>query len=187
MSETKLLPCPFCGGEAYIEQIGTPRQSCVVECGSCGLRHDSGDEGQRCGTSWNRRTDALYTMDQMREYAEAFHQSRIAANGAEPLHKFALIRDRNFEGEGLSLWTWNGENYSGADGDCLSRDADGTLDGFTAEWLTDHQLEQRLNTTPVSSGPRYDWTVSGMKQSETGNWVMADAHEPAQTVQDTAN
>ena len=51
----ELLPCPFCGGEAQIEQRGTPRQSCVVECGSCGLRHDSGDEGERCGASWNRR------------------------------------------------------------------------------------------------------------------------------------
>jgi Lar family restriction alleviation protein len=51
-----LLPCPFCGGAAYIEQPGTRRQSCIVECGSCGLRHESGDEGAMCGTSWNRRT-----------------------------------------------------------------------------------------------------------------------------------
>lgn len=63
----------------------------------------------------------------------------------EPQHKFAIIRDRNYEGEGISLWTWNGENYSGADGDCLSPDPDGTLDGFTAEWFTDYQLEKRLN------------------------------------------
>jgi hypothetical protein len=65
---------------------------------------------------------------------------------AEPTYRFALIRDRNYDGEGLSLWFWNGENYSGSDGDCLSRDPDGSLDGFTTEWLTDHQLEQRLNS-----------------------------------------
>jgi Lar family restriction alleviation protein len=50
-----LLPCPFCGGSAHIERYGTPRQSCIVECDSCGLRHDSGDEDSMCGQSWNRR------------------------------------------------------------------------------------------------------------------------------------
>ena len=34
-----------------------------------------------------------------------------------------------------------------------------------------------LYTAPVASGPRYDWSVSGMKQSETGNWVMAGSAE----------
>ena len=65
---------------------------------------------------------------------------------AEPTYRFALIRDRNYDGEGLSLWFWNGENYSGTNGDCLSRDPDGSLDGFATEWLTDRQLEQRLNS-----------------------------------------
>ena len=37
--------------------------------------------------------------------------------------------------------------------------------------------EHALYTTPIAIGPRYDWTVSGMKQSETGNWVMAGAAE----------
>ncbi len=55
MSADELLPCPFCGSKAHIEQPGTRRQSCIVECDSCGLRHESGDEGNRCGTSWNRR------------------------------------------------------------------------------------------------------------------------------------
>lgn len=54
MSE-KLKPCPFCGGTAHIEQPGTRRQSCIVECDSCGVRHESSDEGAMCGTSWNRR------------------------------------------------------------------------------------------------------------------------------------
>lgn len=51
----ELKPCPFCGGTASIVQPGTRRQSCVVECDSCGLSHDSGDEGEHCGKSWNRR------------------------------------------------------------------------------------------------------------------------------------
>ena len=70
----ELKPCPFCGGQAYIEQRGTPRQSCIVECGSCGLRHDSGDEGDRCGTSWNRR--ALLAAGASEGQAEPIYQAR---------------------------------------------------------------------------------------------------------------
>ena len=54
--DTKLLPCPFCGGTAHFERLGTPRQSCIVECDSCGVRHESSDEGERSGTQWNERT-----------------------------------------------------------------------------------------------------------------------------------
>lgn len=50
-----LLPCPFCGGEAHIMQIGTRRQSCRVSCEDCGCDHESGDEGDECGASWNQR------------------------------------------------------------------------------------------------------------------------------------
>jgi hypothetical protein len=38
--------------------------------------------------------------------------------------------------------------------------------------VMDSGLELRL-AAPVSTGARYDWSVSGMKQSDTGNWVMA--------------
>lgn len=51
----ELKPCPFCGGPAYLVQPGTNSQACVVECGNCGALHESGDEGAKCGTSWNRR------------------------------------------------------------------------------------------------------------------------------------
>lgn len=32
----------------------------------------------------NSNSDKLYTMDQMREYADAFHRSRVAASPAAP-------------------------------------------------------------------------------------------------------
>lgn len=37
MTDSTLLPCPFCGGDTpTFERIGTPRQSCIVVCGNCG-------------------------------------------------------------------------------------------------------------------------------------------------------
>lgn len=51
----RLKPCPFCGGEAEFERLGTGRVSCIVVCYGCGARHESGDSGAASGTSWNRR------------------------------------------------------------------------------------------------------------------------------------
>ena len=58
----ELLSCPFCGNtEPGFERIGTPRQSCIVACGQCGARHESSDEGENSGTSWNRRAQPAQT------------------------------------------------------------------------------------------------------------------------------
>ena len=51
----KLLPCPFCGGEAEFERMGTPRQSCIVACTDCGGRLETSEEGGACGSQWNDR------------------------------------------------------------------------------------------------------------------------------------
>lgn len=52
----ELKPCPFCGHEEpYFERLGSPRQSCIVACGSCGCQHESSDEDEMCGASWNER------------------------------------------------------------------------------------------------------------------------------------
>lgn len=50
-----LLACPFCGGEAHFERMGTGRVSCNVACGNCGARHESSDEYLQSGRSWNTR------------------------------------------------------------------------------------------------------------------------------------
>ncbi|WP_164855554.1 Lar family restriction alleviation protein [Bordetella avium] len=56
--QTVLEPCPFCGcASAYFERIGTPFQSCVVECGDCGARLEANEEGQDCGNAWNSRAE----------------------------------------------------------------------------------------------------------------------------------
>jgi len=68
---------------------------------------------------------------------------RIAANGAEPIYQI-IMEDG----------TWDDSNQE------------------VYEMYTD-KFRRIVYASPVASGPRYDWTTSGMKQSETGNWVMA--------------
>lgn len=51
----ELKPCPFCGGGAEIERMGTSRVSCIVACTYCGARVESSDEGEHSGSAWNRR------------------------------------------------------------------------------------------------------------------------------------
>lgn len=51
----ELKSCPFCDGEAEFERLGTRRQSYIVVCTECGCRHESSDENENNGRSWNRR------------------------------------------------------------------------------------------------------------------------------------
>lgn len=51
----KLEPCPFCGGTAAFERLGTNRQSCIVNCENCGARMEANETGEYCGNQWNRR------------------------------------------------------------------------------------------------------------------------------------
>lgn len=59
MSEhIELRPCPFCSGEAEIEQRGTARQSMIIACQMCGARMESGDVFGMTKPehfAWNRR------------------------------------------------------------------------------------------------------------------------------------
>jgi hypothetical protein len=51
-----LKPCPFCGHTTpYFERIGTRRASCIVVCGYCSGSHESSDEDENNGRSWNHR------------------------------------------------------------------------------------------------------------------------------------
>jgi hypothetical protein len=53
----ELKACPFCGNPTpRIVRAGTSRQSTQIECGWCGCRHESADEGDQVGQSWNERS-----------------------------------------------------------------------------------------------------------------------------------
>lgn len=53
-----LLPCPCCGGEARLEDMGWPHH---VYCSTCGLRVTGdgyGEEGERSAMKkWNTRSE----------------------------------------------------------------------------------------------------------------------------------
>ena len=55
-SNVKLLPCPFCGGEATLTLTGNVRSTrkCMVKCGGC--RYQRTDAVLRYGDDWLRAT-----------------------------------------------------------------------------------------------------------------------------------
>ena len=47
--------CPFCGGKAEVERIGTNRQSSIISCSNCGCMleaNETWDTGERWNTRW---------------------------------------------------------------------------------------------------------------------------------------
>jgi hypothetical protein len=52
---TNLLSCPFCGGEAEIERIGSARASSLVSCTNCGGKLESNESDWNTGSGWNER------------------------------------------------------------------------------------------------------------------------------------
>lgn len=77
-----LKPCPFCGKEAEIERLGTPRQSTIYQCGWCAATLETGEEWGH-GTAWNTRPreDALQAeVERLRKLVEhAYHEGWDAA------------------------------------------------------------------------------------------------------------
>lgn len=105
----KLLPCPFCGGEAGIERTGTPRQSCIVACVNCGARHESGDEAQFSGASWNRRTQPAPAITS--ESGKPASQGASAITSAGALHQ-ALTDPENQPNQYGVKFLMNGPKFA---------------------------------------------------------------------------
>ena len=68
-----LKPCPFCGGEAVVEQQGTARCSHIIACTDCGARLETG-EVWNAGSSWNTRP--LPQPSELVETPEAFNKKK---------------------------------------------------------------------------------------------------------------
>lgn len=59
MPETKLLPCPFCGGEPTIDRhyIGQRKADYRIICKHCGARFFWFDRLFKAIEAWNKRTN----------------------------------------------------------------------------------------------------------------------------------
>lgn len=53
--EDKLKPCPFCGGKAQVDRMGTNRASMIISCEDCGCTLESGETCINKNTYWNIR------------------------------------------------------------------------------------------------------------------------------------
>jgi len=64
----KLKPCPFCGGEAEVERLGTKRASMIIVCSQCGCCLESGDVSGFADDKhlqWNMRYEEFPTRDSL--------------------------------------------------------------------------------------------------------------------------
>lgn len=58
MSDKKLKPCPFCDGEAKLEEMGYPHHVYCKECGARVPGVGFGPDGERDAIKkWNRRVN----------------------------------------------------------------------------------------------------------------------------------
>lgn len=55
MADEQLKPCPFCGGEAKVERMGTARASMIYVCDECGCTLETGETWLNSNCRWNTR------------------------------------------------------------------------------------------------------------------------------------
>ena len=66
MTETKLLPCPFCGGEAdTVGNLGHPHESWLVTCAACQIELYDFSSLDEAIAAWNRRAAAEHYDDDL--------------------------------------------------------------------------------------------------------------------------
>lgn len=90
MSETKLLPCPFCGdAPKHSEHVGG---SASVWCAECGIAID-GDGPDDASARWNRRADLGETVSRAWDVANAAARDLAALRRAPTDAERADMRD----------------------------------------------------------------------------------------------
>ena len=80
-----LAPCPFCGGEAEVEQQGTNLQSHIIACTNCGCSLETW-ETWNAGSLWNKRQptqsdDEAYDLGKRDGYEKAVQDIDMLTGG----------------------------------------------------------------------------------------------------------
>lgn len=79
---SELLPCPFCGSDAEVAQVGSARQSTIYRCTHCSCSLETG-EVFNIGQQWNEREPDRAALAQEREQC-----AKVADEYAEKWHGF---------------------------------------------------------------------------------------------------
>ena len=69
MSDLKLLPCPFCGGEATLRKSEETKLYHIA-CFECGCRQDSSYKAESVINNWNTRTPMSNIVEKLEEAKE---------------------------------------------------------------------------------------------------------------------
>ena len=81
----ELKPCPFCGGSAVIDSMGTGRASMKISCEDCGASVESGDTWIDENSAWNTRAE-IDSEQEQRDKLERHNESvRANSNDADYL------------------------------------------------------------------------------------------------------
>ena len=161
-----LLPCPFCGHEANFEREGTGRHSCIVSCGWCGARHESSDEGEQSGSSWNQR--ATQPKADERGSAEPAQQGELVSEEVAALmgERIAFLRDPA---------VYRGKHWASLTNDERKRaftKLDGGAAGFHKLWTWEHfdmavEDIRREHRPPISDALVFELTGCRPEQLST--------------------
>lgn len=94
MSEIKLLPCPFCGGEANgynSKEVKNRKFSCLVRCEQCGASMP-GTEILEVINAWNTRKPVEDVLERLEELMEkAMRNSEKAAELGKAYEKHMIF------------------------------------------------------------------------------------------------
>jgi hypothetical protein len=148
--EAELLPCPFCGGGAVIEQKGTTRQSNIVACIECGCRLESGDVFDST-KSWNIRALLPSTPDDAKAEAVAV---KLLDWGPERITgEFGVMAQDASTTIGTYVASDNGWFLNGQSGwnSCVSREA--------AKAGAQDDYEHRIRSAIVHPCPASDGAI----------------------------
>lgn len=101
----KLKPCPFCGGEAHVERMGTSRVSMQIDCGDCGAGMETGETWIDEHSSWNGRPSHDRMMGEIAELKGALMEIKntpdVRCDECPSIASAALAK-LNQEGEELN-------------------------------------------------------------------------------------
>ena len=70
MNDKKLLPCPFCGGEAFFATEGGN----WIACKLCGAETDYFERAKEAINAWNTRKPMERIVERLEQQAEQYHR-----------------------------------------------------------------------------------------------------------------